>query len=99
MEADSLPEPNKVKACVELDALKKIISWQIGFAVEGILRYRRLGLKEMEAWSRGRLVTAKVLLLGHGFRPSRELSRLTHLLHLLLLTRCQVLLNSWRSRT
>jgi hypothetical protein len=56
------PEPNKVKACAEIGDLKKIISWQIGFAVEGILHYRRLGLSEMVAWNRGRLVSAKVIL-------------------------------------
>jgi hypothetical protein len=55
-------EPNKVKECAKIDNLKKIISWQIGYAVEGILHYRRLGLSEMEAWNRGRLMTAKVIL-------------------------------------
>lgn len=55
-------EPNKVKACAEIDKLKKMINWEVGFAVEGILRYHRLGHTEMEAWSRGRLATAKRLL-------------------------------------
>jgi hypothetical protein len=53
---------NKVKSEAELLSMKKLLNWQIGFAIEGILRYRRLGLREMEAWSRGRLACAKTIL-------------------------------------
>jgi hypothetical protein len=56
------PNPNKVKSSDELVNQRNLINWQIGFACEGILRYRKLGLKEMEAWNRGRLAAAKSIL-------------------------------------